>query len=329
MRFRSRALLTAVGLTTALLVGAAMASDKAIESQEKNWDPTSGAISLLADVADVEPNGTFATAQVLGCGNTFRPATIGAARDTDYVAFTATAGTLVTIGTDADGTTGQIGDTRIRLFNSAGAVLASDDDSGPGLYSLISNFAITTTGTYYVGFAAFSTTATGAYKGFITCQIPQPPPANDTCAGAIPIDCGVTLSLSGSTTFANNDYTPLLSGTGGCTGFTALGRDVVYSLTVTAGQILNISYTSSADGSVYVISDCASPTTSCVAGADATLGGVPEVLNYAFATAGTYYLILDSFGTNSSGNWTLTGTLSCPVVPVDKVTWSSIKSLYR
>lgn len=282
---------------------------------------------VLADVPEVEPNNSLATAQLLSCGDVLRPAFLTPARDTDYVAFTATAGSIITVGTDADGATGQIGDTRVRLFDANGVTLATDDDSGPGLYSLLT-FTAPYTGTYYVGFAAFGTTTTGQYKGFITCQVPQPPPANDLCAGAIPIPCG-PINLAGNTQFANNDYTPLLSGTGGCTGFTALGRDVVYLINVAAGDQLALSYTSTADGSVYVITDCANPTTTCVAGADATLSGQAEVLNYTFPSTGLYYLILDSFGTNTSGTWTATGTLTCFVVPTAPTSWGKLKTLYR
>jgi len=302
------------------------AFDKTWQLTEPYWNPVPANV-ILSDVAEVEPNNPRNLAQPLGCGNTLRPAAVSAPADTDYVAFTATAGTIVTIGTNADGTTGQLTDTRIRLFNSAGTVLASDDDSGPGLYSLIT-YTVTATGSYTVGLAAFSATATGIYQAFITCQAAQPPPENDTCAGALPLPCG-NISLSGSTAFATHDYTPLASGTGGCTGFTALGRDVVYSRNAVAGDILNISYTSSADGSVYIVTDCTNPSGTCVAGKDATVSGQAETLSYTFPTTGLYYLILDSFGANTSGTWTLTGTLDCGTVGVEQRQWTFMKSLYR
>ncbi|NOT34250.1 MAG: hypothetical protein HOP12_08795 [Candidatus Eisenbacteria bacterium] len=297
-----------------------------IETDAKAW---SAAPSFLANVAETEPNNSLATAQFLGCGNILAPATIavGAAPpDTDYVTFTANAGDLITVGTEANGTTGQVGDTRIRLFNNAGGVLASDDDAGPGLYSLIAGFVAPYTGTYYVGIAAFGS-ETGGYRAFLVC-CPSTPPANDVCAGATPLPCG-NLSLSGGTQCYTNNYTPLASGTGGCTGFTALGRDVVYRIDAGQADQLNVTYTSSGDGSIYIITDCNNPTTTCVAGADATLGGAPEVLSYVFPTAGTYYLVLDTFGTNSSGFWTLDGALQCVATPTRRATWGSIKSIYR
>lgn len=318
--------LAAASLALLALTSVAAADPAHQEDTGKEW---SAAPVTNADVPEVEPNNSLATAQFLGCGNTLRPASIAVAtpRDTDYVAFFANAGSSITIGTDADGA-GGVGDTRIRLFNNSGVVLASDDDAGPGLYSLISGFVAPYTGTYYVGIAAFST-QTGTYKAFITCLDPCPPPApNDVCAGATPLGCG-PIQLAGDTRCYTNNYTPLVTGTGGCTGFIAAGRDVVYRIEANAGDNLDVVFTSTADGSIYIVTDCNSPTTTCVAGQDSTLSNQPEALVHTFAAAGTYYLILDSFGTNTSGTWTLNGVLTCPVVSNRRITWGSLKQIYR
>jgi len=141
-------------------------------------------------------------------------------------------------------------------------------------------------------------------------------PSNDTCAGAILLTCG-SINLSGDTSTANNDYDP---GNIGCTGFSEAGRDVVYKIVAASGDSLYVNYTqTSGDAAVYLITDCSNPTASCVAGADNTDIGVAETINYKFVNAGTYYLILDSFGANSGGPWTATGQLfgSCPPPPVN------------
>src|SRR5262249_9789184 len=111
----------------------------------------------FSDVSEVEPNDLPAQANLLGCGNIFRPAAIaaGAVRDTDWISFTANAGDVVTFGTDADGAT-PVGDTRISIVTNDGVtVLGTDDDSGPGRYSLLSICA-PYTGNYYGRIAAFS-----------------------------------------------------------------------------------------------------------------------------------------------------------------------------
>ena len=326
MPIRFHILLPAVAVALALLAGTAAAADKSVERAERSWNPLAGATSVLDDVAELEPNNSLATAQALPCGSVLRPASIGAARDTDYVVFTATAGTILTIGTDADGTSGQVGDTRIRLFDANGAVLASDDDSGPGLYSLIT-FTTTYTGTYYVGFAAYSATATGIYQGFVRCEAAQPPPVNDDCAHAIDLPCGA-VDLAGTTQFATNDYSPTTT-SGGCTGYAANGKDVVYLIAAGGGDSVDLTYTSAADGSIYILTDCSAPTTSCVAGADLTVTGAPEHLVYTFPATGAYFLILDNYGTGTGGAWTLTGTFSCNVVPARRGTWGALKTLYR
>ena len=170
---------------------------------EKLSPPLHFNYGILSDVPEVEPNDAPAQANLLGCGNTFRPAEIAvqAPRDTDWVAFTANAGDVITFGTDADGLT-PVGDTRISLVSSDGVtVLGTDDDGGPGRYSLLSLCA-PYTGTYYGRIAAFSS-QTGTYMAFLACSPSSAP--NDQCAGAIGIPCGA-ISLSGSTANACPDY---------------------------------------------------------------------------------------------------------------------------
>ena len=139
-------------------------------------------------------------------------------------------------------------------------------------------------------------------------------PINDTCAGAIVIPCG-TFSLSGNTDTANNDYT-FPSDASSCTGYIENGRDVVYRLNIIAGDSLWVDINSaSTDVSLYVITNCASPSTSCVAGEDSTDVGGSETLRHKFTSSGTYYLVIDSFGNNSGGAWSAIGQLLCVIQP--------------
>lgn len=320
---RNKLLLLGVLALLSVVLAANVWADKLTESTEKYWNPNPQ--EVYVDVPEVEPNGTIATATPLGCGNVLRPAAISPAGDNDYVSFSiGTVGTVISFGTDADGAT-PAGDTYIHLYNPSGTQVATDDDSGPGAYSLIT-YTTVTTGTFYGRIRHYSSTGTGTYKAFVNCAVPEPPPPNDQCAGAIDIPCG-PIQLSGSTQWATNDYNPAVPGPS-CTGFTVAGKDVAYKFTINAGAVLNVTYTSSADGSFYVVTDCANTTTTCVVGADATVTGQPEVINYTFGSAGTYYLILDNYGTNAWGTWTLTGTLTCPV-GVSGSTWGAVKNIYR
>lgn len=157
---------------------------------------------------------------------------------------------------------------------------------------------------------------------------PPPPeaPENDTCEGAIAIVPG-DFDLAGDATDANNDYDP---GSGGCTGYSAAGNDVVYLVHLAPGDQIVANYTSTADGSFYGITDCGDPVTSCVIGADDTYSGDTEVIDYVndTGTAMDLYLICDCYGTGNGGPYTLVGTLTS-VVPVVNTDWSSLKANFK
>jgi hypothetical protein len=78
-------------------------------------------------------------------------------KDVDMYSFQAAAGSRITIQTTQPSGSPAL-DTYLRLFNAAGTQLASDDDSGPSEYSLISNFTLTSAGTYYVGVSGYPNT---------------------------------------------------------------------------------------------------------------------------------------------------------------------------
>lgn len=294
------------------------AADKNWQQNEPWWNPNV-AQAPLVDVPSDEITNNACPGQPISCGDVLRPASITAG-DNDYFYFTANAGDIITFGTDADGT--PTVDTFIHLYNAnCTTQLATSDDEGPGLYSLLSICA-PYTGTYVGRVRGFGATDVGNYKAFVTCS-----PSGgwgDNCATASMMPCG-TINLTGNTGCSNNDYS--LAASNPCTGFTSAGRDQVFTLTTGPGATLNLTYTSSADASIYILSNCAPIT--CVAGADATLTGQPEVLNYNFTIPGTYYLILDSFGTNTSGAWTLTGSFNCGVTPAASATWGVLKTIYR
>ena len=140
------------------------------------------------------------------------------------------------------------------------------------------------------------------------------PPPNDNCAGAIVIPCG-SFNISGDTSNANNDYT-FPTDASSCTGFTADGRDVVYKMNIMVGDSIWVDFASSTtDGSIYIVTNCNDVAGSCVVGEDSTDVGGKETLRYKFTTAGTYYLIIDSFGANVGGPWSATGQLLCAILP--------------
>jgi serralysin len=108
-----------------------------------------------------------ATAYTISVGDTFT-GSISGAGDHDWIRVTLTAGTNYTI--TQTGTS--LSDPLLNLRNSAGTVLATNDDSGGTLNSLIS-FTATTSGTYYIDAGAFGSNF-GGYAVGITASAPLP-----------------------------------------------------------------------------------------------------------------------------------------------------------
>jgi hypothetical protein len=303
--------------------GEGMAQDKSWQATEPYWNPIPGD-QILADVPESEPANNTCPGQAFSCGDVLRPAAISPAGDVDFIYFTANLGDLITFGTDADGNPTPT-DTKIYLYNADCSVqLAYDDDSGPGYASLITNYYACYTGTYVGKITGYSSSTTGIYKAFVTCTPGTLyPPYGDTCADATPLPCG-PFDLTGNTGCSTNNYSPP---TPSCTRFSANGRDQVLAFTVNAGGTIDLSYRSTADGSVYIYDTC--DPQHCLVGEDSTVTGGYEDFQYTFTAAGTYYLILDTYGTNTSGTWTLTGVLECGPVAVEPRPWTHVKRLYR
>ncbi|MBL8481324.1 MAG: Ig-like domain-containing protein [Rhodocyclaceae bacterium] len=88
---------------------------------------------------------------------------IETANDQDWFAVTLTAGQSVQIDQQGAGTgQGTLADSFLRLYNSSGTLIASNDDGGSNFNSRIM-YTPTSTGTYYVAAGGFST-QTGTYR---------------------------------------------------------------------------------------------------------------------------------------------------------------------
>jgi hypothetical protein len=125
----------------------------------------------------------------------------------------------------------------------------------------------------------------------------------DTCADPyrVPATGGV---FQGTTTGYAADIGTTVSA-GSCTGWAQSGADAIYSVTLAAGKRIVASLNSSWDGALYLVRDCAQAATTCVAGQD---NGNPEDIDFTATTAGTYFLVVDSWraGPTYTGNYTLT-----------------------
>jgi hypothetical protein len=152
---------------------------------------------------------------------------------------------------------------------------------------------------------------------------PPPPPTNDTCETAIDLQEQGLDSFQVNLCLANGDYS---APSGGCTGYTSAGNDVVYKIYLAAGESFVATQTGEHDSSLWLVTDCSNTAGTCVAGADATFSGQTEVLSYVAGSAGWYFLIVDGWGTGACSLTTV--TIDAPVGNQD-ASWSDIKTMYR
>ncbi len=170
----------------------------------------------------------------------------------------------------------------------------------------------------------------GAQAGFDAIKVgevyvPPPPPEGDVCETALPIPSG-DFSIDGSNVGFANDY-PLVY-TDSCTGYSASGLDVVYYTNLEVDDVFTVTMDTVGDwdDSIYLITDCADPQYSCVAGDDA----YPDMstFTYTATVAGTYYLIVSAYS-SGVGEYTIFGFNGGSTTPVETASWGSIKALYR
>lgn len=298
-------------LAIMLVTGAVYASDK--PALEKPMMP----LDMNVDITENEPNDDATMADYFMMDDNYSAA-IDPAGDVDYFEVFHPAGGMVIFETHP----GDAGDTKMYLYSDDGVTqLDYDDDGGEGYYSLI-EFDLAPNTTYYVKVTGYSSTTQGAYFLTMTQADPPPPvPENNTCEGALPLPFG---TFTVNTVGATNNYNP---GTDGCTGYSALGLDVVYYIDLVQDQQLEITGESTYDTSLYMITDCADAEGSCVAGSDNY--GEPEYFIFDTDEApGRYYVIFDGFSaTGFDGVWTV--TTPDAVVATEDATWDSLKSMYR
>jgi hypothetical protein len=173
-------------------------------------------------------------------------------------------------------------------------------------------YGFQTAGIYYIILDSHAVAPAGdlwTMSGQLICG-PQTPPHNDLCETAIPLQCG-SFSLSGNVQYATNNLqfstTPYY-----CTGFQASGPDVIYRLSVGAGDSIWVNYTNNnLDGSIYIVADCEAVDGTCIWGSDQNSTGQVEPFRYRFEFAGVYYLVLDARSAGAGGTWTAVGELIC------------------
>lgn len=142
-------------------------------------DPIGETISTAFNTELGPTSGSFSRVERIGDG-------LFGNQDIDMYAFQAPGGSTFSAATVLP-PSGSSFDTYLRLFDASGNQLAFDDDGGPGTLSLISNFLIQATGTYYIGVTGFNNSvynadtgagrragATGNYQLNLSLAVPDP-----------------------------------------------------------------------------------------------------------------------------------------------------------
>ncbi len=127
---------------------------RAISSGGTQTEPGTGIV-----VAETEPNDSIPTANRMDVGDDYS-SNISASGQSDYVGFTLTSRTRLSIRTVLNG----LSDSYLYLYNSAGQLLAQDDDGGGGTSSFIGTTL--DAGTYFIRAAGF-----GSSTGRQTVQL--------------------------------------------------------------------------------------------------------------------------------------------------------------
>ncbi|MDY0110337.1 MAG: hypothetical protein RBT60_10410 [Candidatus Krumholzibacteria bacterium] len=153
---------------------------------------------------------------------------------------------------------------------------------------------------------------------------PPPPPTNDLCENAIDLVEQDLETFTVDLCQANNSYNAADSGAS-CTGYSSNGNDVVYKIYLTVGQEFTASQQGSHDSAIWLATDCADLSGTCVVGADDTVTGGIETITYTADVEGWYYLIIDGY----SGCSLTTVTVVFPPIATENTNWSNVKAMYR
>jgi len=287
---------------------------------------------------ETEPNGTGAEASDVGTipADAFAPIegsidSDATTRDADWYSFTVDADAIVTLETSPSNLTGANVDTVIWLYDAAEVEIATNDDGGEGLFSLIGPRFVTA-GTYLVKVQLFGATTVGAYHLDIRVDAPVCEVGAQACSGdditlcnglefasTGTCDTGCTDNLDG-TAFCNPPASTLLDP---AVSVTAGNHDVAdgtdwYSFELAATTTLTIGVSQGADlmdhdSRIFLCTLAQVQGGGCVYGFagdnidyDDNGGAAPAWSELALSLdAGTYYLGVELWD-GEVGDYTLT-----------------------
>jgi Ca2+-binding RTX toxin-like protein len=261
------------------------------------WTGSETANDLLARVhdgpyaADAIPANT-STTEVIGAPGS-RTSAIDTIGDQDWFRVTLNAGVTYSFALTGTGG-GSLSNPYLSLYNSSGALIALDDDSGAGYNAWIASFTPSTSGTYYLGaMGVAGSTGTYTLEAFVLS-------GPDTIAG----DASTTSSLvingasasSAIETAGDQDWFRVT--------LTA-GESYAFSLTGTGGTPLSDSYLEIRDASGNLVSLD-----------DDGGAGLNSLMRFTATQSGTYYLVAKGYDT-ATGGYTISAANGPPQNPLD------------
>jgi hypothetical protein len=184
-------------------------------------------------------------------------------------------------------------------------------------------------GTIYFVVDGYNGAAGSFTLEFIRDPDPEPIDACERVEQPLPGEEGDVLTgvfpISGNTCGSPNTVEFL-----DCADFAEAGADNWYEIVLLPDASIDAAVTSSADGALWILDACSEPL-NCLAYGDATLTGETEVVSYTNDTGSTQvvYLVVDSYGTDTCGDFTGEITINPPgVVDTEPASWGGIKSKF-
>ncbi|NWF69436.1 MAG: PPC domain-containing protein [Chloroflexi bacterium] len=164
-----------------------------------------------------------------------------------YFSFEASAGELVNVSVDSDGTI----DTRLDILDPSGYNIYSDDDSGTGFDPEVNRLVISQTGTYTIVLRAFATSGEGTVV--MTVDLAPVPSLDD---GPQVLELG-DKQQRGVVTFeaeAGEQYTVRFDGMSGAQPYITFSQDGFTITTISSGPVdaLEVTITATGDGPVQI-----------------------------------------------------------------------------
>ncbi len=184
-------------------------------------------------------------------------------------------------------------DAVIILMNScSGNVIDCSDNSGFGGTEIINTNGLTAGNTYYIRIYHYGNAMPTTPTFDICVSLPSPPPINDDCANAIPLNVDSTcISVSGTILGATQSG-PVDSINGYAS---SSAYDVWYSFVATAtNNIITVQGALSFDAVISLRDSCNGPV---IAGADNTFsGGIETIKDTNLIIGNTYYIRVYHYG---------------------------------